>query len=92
MQSDSRASVTKPKNIGKSDFLTRFLFQPFSGGIFGFAVFFSVLLITKGVSILLRISKKFVIDMNDVILASIGFVLLFLIKLLENVGRLRRPE
>ncbi len=67
----------------------KFLVEPFSNGLYGFALFFSVLLLTKLISVYLGVQDKFVVDFGDVILSLIGFVLLFLVKLLENVGRLK---
>ncbi len=78
----------KTKENSISHFKTFFI-EPVSNGLFGFALFFTILLLTKGLASILGIQKVFTIDFDDVILSSIGFILLFLIKLLENVGRVK---
>ncbi len=64
-----------------------FFFEPFSNGLFGFALFFSILLLTKVLAAFWELQDKFKVDFDDVVLSFIGFVLLFTIKFLENVGR-----
>jgi len=66
-------------------FLSYFVFQPCKAGLYGFAAFFTVLIFTKGVTVLLGFVKNFSIDVNDVTFSLLGFVLVFLIRILENI-------
>jgi hypothetical protein len=62
------------------------LLEPISSGFFGFALFFTILLITKLLASYFGTMPNFNVDINDVILSSIGFVLMALIKFLENIN------
>ena len=61
-----------------------FILRPFAHGIFGFAVFLFVILIMKIMKSAIDSAQKIVFENEDVILAMIGFVLLFLIAFLKN--------
>jgi len=52
--------------------------------LFGFSLFFTTIFLSKYIGYLVKNSPKFEIDMNDVILSLLGFILLWLIKFLEN--------
>ncbi len=65
------------------------LIEPLSNGLYGFALFFSILLLTKALSSFLGVQKGFEVDLGDVLLSFIGFLLLFLVKVLENIGRIK---
>lgn len=54
-----------------------------SGGILGFAMFFTVILFTKFLSSAINSGVKFIIDIDDVYLSLLGFLLTALIKILE---------
>ena len=79
---DSRSVVGK-KAIG-SKLLVNYVLNPIKSGIFGFSAFFSILLITKLFSYWIGTYNEFTIDLDDVLLSVIGFILVFLIKFLEN--------
>ena len=64
----------------------KIIFKAFQSGFFGFAIFFTVLLLSKYLSSLIGNSKNFTIDLSDVLLSLIGFVLTFLISLLSNLS------
>ncbi len=64
--------------------LWNFFIRPFRSGIFGFISFFIVLIIAKYLGYLIGSHKSFGIDLEDAILSMLGFVLVFLIKFLEN--------
>lgn len=66
--------------------LRHFLLEPVSAGLFGFALFFSILLITKLAATFIGTFPSFQVDFGDVTLSLIGFLLMFLIKLLENIN------
>lgn len=54
-------------------------------GIWGFSLFFTVLIFTKYLAAVLGTQDHFSVEFEDVILASIGFFLMGLIKLLEEI-------
>ncbi|MDP3150680.1 MAG: hypothetical protein Q8N83_16290 [Ignavibacteria bacterium] len=69
----------------KNPFLLRYVFYPLRAGLFGFSLFFTTIFISKYVGYLVKNTKTFTIDINDVVLSLLGFILLGLIKLLENI-------
>lgn len=75
-------SVVEKKN--NKMFFKSFLVLPFANGLLGFTLFFTILFLTKSFSSLIGSIEVFTIDIEDVVLSSIGFILLFLIKFLEN--------
>lgn len=62
----------------------KFIFNPIKSGVFGFLLFFVVLLITKSAGKLIGTVPEVKIDFEDALLSSIGFIMFFLIKFLEN--------
>jgi len=62
----------------------KIIFKAVQSGFFGFAIFFTVLLLSKYLSSLIGNSENFTVDLSDVLLSLIGFVLTFLISLLSN--------
>ncbi len=64
-----------------------FIFEPIIAGLYGFATYFFVLLIVKMIQYYFGFSANLKMDINDLSLASIGFVLFFLIKLLQNLRK-----
>jgi hypothetical protein len=56
----------------------------FVAGIMGYILFLGILLLTKFVSSIMQTDSNFITESTDFILPVIGFVLLFLIKFLEN--------
>jgi hypothetical protein len=62
----------------------QYLLNPLKSGLFGFAIFFTILLAVKLFSYTIGTYSFFAIEITDIELSSIGFVLLFLIKELEN--------
>lgn len=65
-------------------YFSSFLFIPLKGGIFGFTAFFGLLSGIKYLSFLAGSQARFSLDISDVMLALLGFVLVFLIKFLKN--------
>ncbi len=87
------SSQAKAKNFeGVKNFFNKFIVEPLGSGLFGFAVFFSVLIITKFVAFAFGVQQAFFIDFNDVLLSLIGFILLVAIKLLENISSLSKNK
>ncbi len=71
-------------NLKRPIFL-KYIFYPFRAGMFGFSLFFTTIVISKYIGFLVKNSNEFVVDISDVILSLLGFILLWLIKLLENI-------
>jgi hypothetical protein len=69
----------------KYSILLAYIFYPIRAGLFGFSLFFTTICISKYIGYLVKNSQEFSVDINDVILSLLGFVLLWLIKLLENL-------
>lgn len=76
----------------KSPFFLKYIFYPIRAGLFGFSLFFTTIFISKYIGFLVKNSEEFSVDINDVILSLLGFVLLGLIKLLENIKPEKRPK
>jgi hypothetical protein len=66
-------------------FFLNFFVEPFKTGLFGFAGFFTVLIFTKGISYLLGLAKEYIVSSEDVLFSLLGLVIVFLIKLSENI-------
>ena len=62
----------------------KFVLNPIKSGLLGFLLFFVVLVITKYLGKLIGSVQNVTIDPEDVVLSSIGFIMFFLIKFLEN--------
>ena len=75
----------KEENHTLLSFFVRFLFEPFKSGLFGFAAFFTVLIFTTGMSYLLGITNEWLINSDDVLFSLLGFVIVYIIKLSENI-------
>jgi len=56
-------------------------------GLLGFTIFFSVLLVSKYLSSIVGSSEVFTVDISDVSLSLIGFVLSFLISFLSQLSQ-----
>lgn len=78
-----KSVAVKSKRKGLSD-IFKTSWEVFKSGMAGFAGFFSVLIFTKFVASLIGTVDTFYVNFDDVILSSIGFVLIALIKILEN--------
>lgn len=68
----------------KNPFLLNFIYYPIRAGLFGFSLFFTTIFLSKYIGFAVKNSNEFRIDINDVVLSLLGFILLGLIKLLEN--------
>ena len=62
----------------------KFVLNPLKSGLLGFLLFFIVLVITKSLGKLIGSVATVTIDPEDFLLSSIGFIMFFLIKFLEN--------
>jgi len=68
------------------------LLLPCQSGLLGFAIFFTVILLSKIISYLFGILPNFMIEMPDVYLSTIGFVLTFLISFLKHLNLKEKPS
>lgn len=80
------------KKYSISEILTEFLLKPFFTGLYGFAGFFLVILISKYFSTLIGISETWTVGLSDVTLSLLGFFFLFLINLLKNVQKFQSEK
>ena len=67
-----------------NDKILNFVFYPVRAGLFGFALFFTILLFAKFFGYLSNSYNSFAIDVEDIALSALGFILVFLIRLLQN--------
>ncbi len=63
------------------------LLRPIRAGLFGFSIFITILIVVKLFSFAIGSYNYFAIEITDVELSFIGFVLLFLIRFLENFNK-----
>ena len=88
--SNNQSTEVYTSTIGRGnfyqDFKTYFL-NPLSAGLVGFAVFFSLILLTKLFSYFLGINDTFGLNLNDVIYSLTGFVFAAGAKFLEFFGK-----
>ena len=66
------------------NFTSKFFIKPMENGIIGFLVFFLVVECSKYFAYIIGSQETFKIENDDFLLSLIGFVLFFLIRLLEN--------
>ena len=64
-----------------------YLLNPLSAGLAGFAVIFSLMLMTKLFSYILGINPEFNLGLNDVIYSLVGFIFGAGVKFLEFFGK-----
>ena len=64
--------------------LQNYFLAPILSGLYGFALFFSTLILAKRLGTLVGSIPQFNINIGDVELSIIGFVFLFLIRFLKN--------
>lgn len=77
---------------GINQIFFKFFFLPLKAGLYGFAGFFTLLIAAKTVLSLLGYSEEFLVDAGDVLLSSLGFVLVFIIRLVQNIKNLHRTS
>ncbi len=83
---------TKVLNSVIIQVLINYLFLPLKSGLFGFAAFFTLLIVAKTVVSLLGYSNGFIVNTGDVLQSSLGFVLVFVIRLVQNIKNLHRTS
>ncbi len=65
--------------------LKNFVIYPSYAGLFGFAAFFTVLVLSKIIGYYIGVTHFFDVQIDDVVLSLVGFVLVFLIRFLESI-------
>jgi hypothetical protein len=65
-------------------FILNFLVFPLRAGLFGFSAFFTTVLLVKYMGTLIDKNSLFLVDLTDIYLSSLGFFLIFTIRILEN--------
>lgn len=86
------SSANRETKQTNRDYLSNLLFSPFKAGLVGFSSFFTILLIAKYFGALFGSVNTFKIQVEDVFLSLIGFTLLFIVKLLENLGKRNKAK
>jgi len=66
------------------DSISKYCIHPIKCGFIGFAIFLLVIIGTKFLGAVLGSFEKFTLDMEDFVLSTIGFIMFFLIKILNN--------
>ncbi|HED37084.1 MAG TPA: hypothetical protein ENI76_02395 [Ignavibacteria bacterium] len=61
-----------------------YFIAPALSGLWGFTIFFSTLLVAKGLGVLVGSIQHFNVELADVEMSLLGFVFLFLIRFLKN--------
>ncbi len=69
---------------GERSMFKCFMYQPLCSGILGFSLFLSIIILVKFLSHSLGFQPIFSVDIYDVILAGLGFILAFLIRFIDN--------
>lgn len=81
----STPAAKAEKGTGElKSFLNLYVLHPLKGGLWGFVIFFVLLLMVKYLGYVIGSQNEFLVDQTDLILSMVGFVLVFLIRLLEN--------
>ena len=68
--------------------LLNYFLLPLKSGLYGFATFFTLLIVVKTVLSLLGYSEEFIVNTGDVLHSSLGFGLVFIIRLVQNIKNL----
>lgn len=74
-------------NQKKNTPIKNFIIKPLFAGLYGYAIFFTVIIICKAMGCYVGTVNQFIIDSGDSLLALIGFVLMFMIRFMENFSR-----
>lgn len=62
-----------------------FILVPAKSGLYGFAAFFTALIFAKGIINIMGVTDYYIINSDDVLFSSLGFVLVFLGKIVKNI-------
>ena len=64
--------------------LVNYIFNPMKFGLVGFSLAFTLLIIVKTFSYLLKYNSVFTVGINDVSLSFFGFLIVFMVRFLQN--------
>ncbi|MBI9070077.1 MAG: hypothetical protein JEY94_00670 [Melioribacteraceae bacterium] len=78
--SDLKVVATKSGNN-----IPKLVVNSLKSGLFGYVIFFTILALTKLISSQIVNSNQFIIESDDALLSLIGFLLAFLIKLVNEI-------
>ena len=62
-----------------------YLLMPFRSGLFGFAMFFTALLLVKTFLFLISNQNYFIVNVSDVALSLIGFASFYFVRIFKNI-------
>jgi uncharacterized membrane protein len=80
----SGTRTSKISSIKKTTSIQNYFTEPLKSGLLGFIIFMAIFILVKLISYLIGTYELFEIEITDVELSLIGFVLFFLIRFLEN--------
>lgn len=85
MKTELKTLINTTTRSNKFEIARSYFFHPLNEGLFGFAVFFVILIAIKFINNkLLGFTDTFSIEINDLLLSSLGFICFFLISFLNN--------
>ena len=79
---------TRAFNPVINQILLNYFLLPLKSGLYGFAAFFTLLIVVKTVVSLLGSGEEFIVNTVDVLQSSLGFGLVFVIRLVQNIKHL----
>ncbi len=62
-----------------------YLLIPFRSGLFGFAIFFTILLLVKTFLFLISAQNYFIVNVGDVALSLLGFASFYIVRIFQNI-------
>jgi len=86
------STTTRALNPVINQILLNYFLLPLKSGLYGFAAFFTLLIGVKTVVSLLGYSEEFIVNTGDVLQSSLGFGLVFIIRLVQNIKNLYRTN
>lgn len=64
--------------------ITNFILDPIKFGLIGFSLAFTLLIIVKTFTYLLKYDQLFTVEIKDVSLSLVGFLVVFLVRFVQN--------
>lgn len=90
LSSTTKNILTKQKNT--YNIFVKYIFYPVRAGLIGFSMFFTAVIAAKYVGHLIHSEEFFSVDYQDALISLVGFVLVFLIRFLENFKKDEKPS
>jgi hypothetical protein len=85
-------SSTKLTQINLSAIMFQFILKPAASGLYGFASFFLIIIISKYFVTFIGTTNSFNVDITDLQLSFLGFFFVFLINFLKNLQNYKSAE